>query len=68
MDDSLSFTINLISYIAGAWVAFKIFDYKKKGEQRSPKDGRLLWPLLLVFGLGGGSLMAFVLKSWLGVQ
>ena len=68
MEDSINFTINLISYVAGAWIAFNIFDYKKKGEHRSRKDGRLLWPLLLVVGVGGGSLMAFVLKSWLGVH
>ncbi|MCG6863696.1 MAG: hypothetical protein LJE70_20940 [Chromatiaceae bacterium] len=58
--------IYLISYSIGAWMAFKIFDFRKKGKKAEQKDDRLLWPLLLVFALGGGSLLAYMLKSWLG--
>ena len=67
MNDSLAITVTLFSYLICAWVAFKIFDYKKKGKQRDSKDDRLLWPLLLVIGLGGGSLLAYILKSWIGL-
>lgn len=68
MDDQLTVFINALSYLGGAWIAFKIFDHKKKGQKRSPKDDRLLWPLLLFFALGLGTLVAYILRSWLGVD
>lgn len=68
MNDSLSLVITLFSYVAGAWIAFKIFDFKKKGKQTEAKDDRLLWPLLVVFAVGGGALIAYVLKSNFGLE
>ena len=65
MDDPLTVIINVVSYLAGAWIAFKIFDRKKKGKKQESKDDLLIWPLLLVFVLGAGTLFAHVLKSWL---
>jgi len=68
MEDSLSAIVTLFSYVAGAWVAFKIFDFRTKGKEAQLKHDWLLWPLLLVFALGGGSLLAYVLKSWLDLE
>jgi hypothetical protein len=66
MNDSLSFIITLISYLAGAWVAFKIYDWRTKGQTRK-RDG-LLFLLLLVVAGGGGSLLVLLLKSMMGVS
>jgi len=63
MEESLRVIITLVSYVLGALIAFKIFDFRKKGKERDPKDDRLLWPILLVVGLGGGSLISLLLKS-----
>ena len=68
MTDSFSAIITLGSYVAGTLIAFKVFDLRKKGKERDVKDDRLLWPLVLLFGLGGGSLIAYMLKSWMGLQ
>lgn len=65
MDDSLTVIIDILSYLMGAWIAFKIFDAKKKGKKQESKDDLLLWPLLLLFVLGAGTLIAYILKSWL---
>jgi len=65
MADPLTVTINVISYLAGIWIAFQIFDLKKKGKLRSAKDDLLLWSLLLCFALGVGTLFAYLLKAWL---
>jgi hypothetical protein len=66
MNDSLGFTITLIGYLAGAWVAFKIYDWRTKG-QTGKRDG-LLFVLLLVFAGGGGTLLVFLLKSMMGLR
>jgi len=68
MEDSLSAIITLFSYVTGAWIAFKIFDFRTKGKVTQLKHDLLLWPLLLVFALGGGTLLAYILKSWLDVE
>lgn len=65
MDDHLTVIITVISYLTGAWLSFKVFDYKKKGTKQEAKDDLLLWPLLLVFAVGVGTLLTYVLKNWL---
>ncbi len=65
MDDQLTLAINILSYLAGAWIAFKSFDFWKKGKAREPKDDLLLWSLLLCFVLGAGPLIAYILTAWL---
>ena len=60
--------VTVLSYLAGIWIAFKIFDIRKKNKKRSSKDDLLLWPLLLVVALGGGTLIATLLKSVLDLQ
>ncbi len=64
MDDQLPLTINVLSYLAGAWIAFKTFDYRKKGKLPGSKDELMLWTLLLCFVLGAGPLIAYILKAW----
>jgi len=64
MDDYLSFITNIAGYTAGAWIAFKIFDVRKKGKKRDAKDDLLLWPLLLLFFLGAGTLFSYMLRSF----
>jgi hypothetical protein len=66
MNDSLSFIITLSGYVAGAWVAFKIYDWRTRGETGRRDD--LLFLLLLVFAGGGGTLLVFLLKSMMGVS
>jgi len=65
--EDLSVIITLVSYITGAMIAFRIFDLRKKGQERDAKDDWLLWPLLLVVGLGGGVLISLILKSLFGL-
>jgi hypothetical protein len=68
MNEGFSVAITLFSYVAGAWIAFKIFDFRKKGKKAEAKDDWLLWPLLIVFALGGGALMTYMLKSLIGLE
>jgi hypothetical protein len=68
MNEGFSVAVTLFSYVAGAWIAFKIFDYRKKGKKAETKDDLLLWPLLIVFALGGGALMTYMLKSLIGLE
>ena len=68
MDEYSDIIITIVSYMAGAWIAFKIFDHKTKGKQIESKDDRLLWLLLLIFMLGAGSLFSFLLKGWLDME
>jgi len=68
MEESLSVIITLVSYVLGAMIAFKIFDLRKKGKERDRKDDRLLWPILLVVGIGGGTLISLFLKSLFSLE
>jgi len=61
MDDHFTFIITLVSYMSCAWVAFKIFDRKKKGKKPESKDELLLWTLLLILVAGGGTLLRYLL-------
>ncbi len=65
MIDKLSITIEILSYFAGAWLAFQIFDRKKKGKKQEPKDDLFLWPMLILFVAGFGTFLSYLLKSWL---
>ncbi|MGA7978715.1 MAG: hypothetical protein WCA32_00625 [Chromatiaceae bacterium] len=65
MGNSASVIITIASYLAGAWVAFKIYDARTKGETRT--HDLLLLVLLLVFAGGGGTLLVYLLKSFFGV-
>lgn len=68
MSDSLSVILDIFSYLIGAWIAFKIFDYRKRGQKQEARDDLLLWPLLLLFFAGIGTLLSYLFKSWFGIQ
>ncbi len=65
MIEKLSITIEILSYLTGAWLAFQIFDWKKKGKKQEAKDDLFLWPMLILFVAGFGTLLSHLLKSWL---
>lgn len=66
MDYQFTTTNIFLSYLVGAWIAFKIFDYMKKGKKRDSKDDLLLVTLLLSCGFGAVALFAYILKPWFG--
>jgi hypothetical protein len=66
MADDIGIFIDILSYLAGAWVAFKVYDARTKGTKGS--HDLLLLVLLLLFVGGGGSALAYALKTLAGVS